>query len=138
MELESFLVGLRATLLIAAFIGFAWALHRLRRDLAAQLDQLHIAQQQARAESQALAERMTALATLVAALPQRSEPTPEMARPAPRRESSGVRSYETAKRLARSGATVEEIVATCGVAGNEARLLQRLHGADRQHSLDAA
>jgi hypothetical protein len=40
-----------------------------------------------------------------------------------------VRSYETAKRLARNGATVEEIVASSGVAGTEARLLRRLHGA---------
>jgi hypothetical protein len=30
--------------------------------------------------------------------------------------------------LARSGATVEEIVATAGLAASEARLLQRLHG----------
>jgi hypothetical protein len=30
--------------------------------------------------------------------------------------------------MARSGASVEEIVATCGVALSEARLLRRLHG----------
>jgi hypothetical protein len=48
-----------------------------------------------------------------------------------------VRSYETAKRLARSGATVEEIVATCGVADTEARLLRRLHGAESQRDYAA-
>ena len=82
---------------------------------------------------------MTALATLVAALPLRTEPKVEAEpRPAPRRDPSGGRSYETAKRLARSGATVEEIVATCGVAGTEARLLRRLHGVDRERTHDAA
>jgi hypothetical protein len=34
--------------------------------------------------------------------------------------------------MARSGASEEEIVATCGMAGTEARLLRRLHGADSQ------
>lgn len=140
MEFEFSFAGLRAGLLIAAFLGFAWALLRMRRESAEQLERLHIAQQQARAETQALAEKMTALATLIAALPQRVEPRVEAEppRPVPRRDPSGGRSYETAKRLARSGATVEEIVATCGVAGTEARLLRRLHGADRQHTHDAA
>jgi hypothetical protein len=46
---------------------------------------------------------------------------------APRRQV-GAPSYETAKRLARNGASVEEIVASSGVAGTEARLLHRLHG----------
>jgi hypothetical protein len=44
-----------------------------------------------------------------------------------------MRSYETARGLARSGATVEEIVATAGIAASEARLLQRLHGG-REHA----
>jgi hypothetical protein len=139
MNPEIMLLGLRAALLMTAFLGFAWALLRMRRESAAQLEQLHIAQQQARAETHALAEKISALATLVAALPQRTEPKVEAEPPpAPRRDSSGGRSYETAKRLARSGATVEEIVATCGVAGTEARLLRRLHGADRLRAHDAA
>ena len=80
---------------------------------------------------QALSERITALATLIAAIPARviERPVETPAPPMPRRESSPVRSYETAHRLARSGASVEEIMATCGVAGTEARLLRRLHGA---------
>ena len=82
--------------------------------------------------SRVRADRMTALATLVAALPQRSEQRTVEAPPPPalRREPSPLRSYETAKRLARSGATVDEIVATCGIAGTEARLLLRLHGVE--------
>ena len=121
----------RVTLLVAAFTGFAWALLRMRRESAAQAERFEAAQRQLSAEHQVLADKLTALATLVAALPVRGEQAPAgipAPRQAPRRD--GVRSYETAKRLARSGASVEEIVATCGVAGTEARLLLRLHGAD--------
>jgi hypothetical protein len=120
----------RALAIVAAFIAFGWSLRRMRRESAEQFDRLLAAQQQARADLQALGERLTALATLVAAIPARTEPrVVEAPAPSPpRREPSPVRSYETARRLARSGATVEEIMATCGVAGTEARLIRRLHG----------
>ena len=130
MDFEFWISSGRVLLLVTAFLVFAWAMRRMRRESAEQLDRLHIALQQARAETHLLADRVTALATLVAAFPARVERPVEAPRPAPRREASGVRSYETAKRLARSGATVEEIVATCGVAGTEARLLRRLHGGE--------
>src|SRR5215471_17553782 len=108
--------------------GLAWSLRRMRRESSVQLELLMASQQQSRVEIQALTEKVSALATLVAGIPARVERPVEVPRAAPRREASPVRSYETARRLARSGATVEEIVATCGVAGTEARLLRRLHG----------
>ena len=122
----------RGLAIVAAFIAFAWALRRMRQDSAAQTERLLIAQQQARAEIQTLSERMSVLATLVAAFParvvERSVETPAPM-PVQRRESSPVRSYETARRMARSGASVEDIMATCGMAGTEARLIRRLHNA---------
>jgi len=130
-DLATWLTATRAIVIFAAFLVFAWALRRQRREFAGQLDRILAAQQQARAETHALAEKVSALATLVAAIPARTErvveapPPPMPARP--RREASQMRSYETARRLARSGATVEEIVATAGLAASEARLLQRLH-----------
>jgi hypothetical protein len=130
-ELVSWLVGTRAIVIFAAFVVFAWALRRQRREFAGQLDRLLAAQQQASAETRALAEKVSSLALLVAAIPARTERTVEAPPPPPsrpRREPSQMRSYETARRLARSGATVEEIVATAGLAASEARLLQRLHG----------
>jgi hypothetical protein len=128
MDLElSIMVG-RVLAIVMALAALGWALRRMRQESAAQFATLIAAQQLARAETQALAEKVTALATLVAGIPARLERPVETPRPAPRREPNPVRSYETARRLARSGATVEEIVATCGVAGTEARLLQRLHG----------
>ena len=39
----------------------------------------------------------------------------------------GARGYEMAIRMARSGASIEEIVASCGTTRSEARLLRRLH-----------
>jgi hypothetical protein len=40
---------------------------------------------------------------------------------------SGDRSYALAQRLARQGATAQEIAETCGLYPSEAELLQRLH-----------
>ena len=110
----------RALAIVLALALLAWSLRRQRQQFAGKLDQVIAA----------LTEKVAALATLVAGIPARVERPAEAPRTAPRREASPVRSYETARRLARSGATVEEIVATCGVAGTEARLLRRLHGAD--------
>jgi hypothetical protein len=125
----SWLAMARAAVIVAAFLAFVWALRRMRQESAEQLEQVAAAQRQARADIQVLAEKMTALATLIAAIPTRVEQPPvATAPPVPRREPAPVRSYETAHRLARSGASVEEIMATCGVANSEARLLRRLHG----------
>jgi len=130
------LEDVRPYVIFAAFIVFAWALRSQRQAFAEQLDRVLAAQQQAQqqahADTQALAEKVSALVTLVAAIPARTERPVEVAPPPPpsraRREASPMRSYESARRLARSGATVEEIVATAGLAASEARLLQRLHG----------
>jgi hypothetical protein len=127
--LEILLLGARALGLFAAFAAFAWALLRMRRESAEQLERVQASQRELIAQTQALSERVAALSIIAASQPRRAEPLVETPPPrvsAPRRDS-GVRSYETAKRLARNGASVEEIVASSGVAGTEARLLRRLH-----------
>ena len=128
--LEILLLGLRAFGLFAAFAAFAWALMRMRREHAEQIGGVLESLRQLNAQNEALSQRVAALSTLVATAPRRTEPAPESPPPprmaVPRRDY-GVRSYETAKRLARSGASVEEIIASSGVAGSEARLLRRLH-----------
>jgi hypothetical protein len=134
--LEILLLGARAFGLFAAFAAFAWALMRMRREHAEQLEQVLGSQRELLAQNQALSERVSALATLVSSPPRRSEPLVEPAQEVqppsqgfrmPRRQA-GAPSYETARRLARNGASVEEIVASSGVVGTEARLLRRLHG----------
>jgi hypothetical protein len=137
--LEILLLGLRAFGLFAAFAGFAWALLRMRREHTEQIDEVLNSQRELAGQNQVLAERVASLtslvATLAAAPPRRADPPaePVAEAPPPRfrapRRPAGVPSYETAKRMARDGASVEEIVASCGVAGTEARLLRRLHGA---------
>lgn len=138
--LEIFLLGARAFGLFAAFAAFAWALLRMRREHAEQLEQVLGKQRELLIQNQALSERLCALATLVASLPRRDEPLVEAAHemhaPPPSfkkpRRQAGVPSYDTAKRLARNGASVEEIMASSGVAGTEARLLLRLHAGQQQ------
>ncbi len=127
---ENWLLVARGVGMVAAFAAFAWALLRMRRESREQFESVRAGQRELAAQTHALSERVVALATLLASLPRRAEPLSEEPRVAAPRRETGVRSYETAKRLARSGASVEEIVASCGVAGTEARLLRRLHGAD--------
>lgn len=128
---------LRVALLVTAFFTFAWALLRMRRENAEQLDRLHSAQRELATQLHVLGERMNAVTTLVATMPKHVERTQETPAPQARREAPPVRSYETARRLARAGASVDEIVATSGLAASEARLLCRLHGSEAgQH--DAA
>jgi Protein of unknown function (DUF2802) len=140
--LEMFLFGVRALVLLGAFAVFAWALLRMRQESTEQLAALQQSQRELLAQTQVLAERVAALATLVASHPRRPEPAavsepPPPPRVTPRRHP-GAPSYETAKRLARSGASVAEIVAGSGVAGTEARLLHRLQGAEPHHDNAAA
>jgi uncharacterized protein DUF2802 len=130
VDMELVWQGARALSLVAAFCGFAWALVRMRREHAEQLDRVQESQRALLTQLHTLAERTSALATLVASLPRpavQEAPAPVHSRP--RHEISPVRSYDTARRMARSGASVEEIVAASGLATSEARLLRRLQGA---------
>ena len=123
--------AVRAALLLAAFMAFSWALRRMRREHAEQLDRVHTSQRELAAQVHTLAERTSALATLVATLPKLVERAPDsLSQVRSRRESPPVRSYETARRMARAGAGIDEIVASSGLANSEARLLRRLHGCD--------
>jgi hypothetical protein len=139
VDIDHLVSALRVLAIAGALIAFGWALRNMRRESAGQqelLERLRTEQQAARGEIRALAEKVGVLATLVANLATRVEQPAAIPASPPRREPSAARSYETARRLARSGATLEEIVATSGVASSEARLLQRLHsgGVDDRES----
>jgi len=149
--LEIILFGVRAAVLLAVFAAFTWALLRMRREAAEQAERLQHSQRELAAQTLALSERVAALAMTIASMPreiersERSErnerpvseslPPPPLAKP---RRQNGAPSYETAKRLARSGASVAEIVAGSGVASTEARLLLRLQCAEPDHDNEAA
>ncbi len=133
---DSLIHALRGGLLIAMFVAFAWALVAARR----QAEQAH-AQLGARLET-ALAE-IHKLSGEVAAVSESLESLgaklnqPALHAAAPPAASVSTRSYETAIRLARGGATVDEIVTSCGTTRAEARLLRRLHESGEPRRADA-
>jgi hypothetical protein len=131
---ETLLLGLRAGLLLAAFAGFAWALIASRRDSSRNFVRLSAQHDQALNEIHQLAEKLVEIAaqvhelSLPSPMVSRPEPAPVPA-PLPSAAPSGARGYEMAIRMARGGANLEEIVASCGTTRAEARLLLRLHHA---------
>jgi hypothetical protein len=130
---ETWFMILRASLLIAAFVAFAWALVASRRHSAMSFLRLSAQHAQALTEIQQLATQLSELAAQVHELSLPSPivtPRPVPAAPQPSIVNvtpSGARGYEMAIRMARGGASIEEIVASCGTTRSEARLLRRLH-----------
>ena len=130
---ETWLLVMRAGLLLAAFGAFTWALLSSRREASINFLQLSAQHTRALNEIRQLAEQIARLAAQVHDL---SLPSPMVSRPAPAPVASpvvpsitpsGARGYEMAIRMARGGASIEEIVASCGTTRSEARLLRRLH-----------
>jgi Protein of unknown function (DUF2802) len=140
VELSDWIYGLRALLLLAAFAGLAWALVRFRRQAAQSNAQLAARLETALVEIHRLSGQVTALGGTIESLAtrlqqansQRAAPAP-----APAAVSVNTRGYETAIRMARSGASVEEIVASGGTTRAEAKLLRRLHECGDPRKADA-
>lgn len=129
-ELLDLLYGARALLLLGAFALFAWALLGARRQSAASEAQLSARLETALGEIRKLSGQVTALGGTLDALGTRMHQAAAQrpaAAQAPAAASVNTRGYETAIRMARSGASVEEIVASCGTTRAEAKLLRRLH-----------
>jgi hypothetical protein len=136
-ESDSWIFGLRTLLLLVAFAGFAWALVSSRRQAEQANAQIAARLETALGEIRRLSGQVIALGGSIEALGTRlaqqaqaqaqvQVPAPAP-RPAPSAASVNTRGYETAIRMARSGASVEEIVASCGTTRAEAKLLRRLH-----------
>lgn len=116
----------RALILVAALLAFAVVFARWRsageRDIRRVLDEL----EQSRGETRTLAAATEALLFRIGGLESKLEARAQMATPPP-----APRGYELALRLARNGATIDEITETSGVTRREAELLARLHGPRR-------
>jgi len=143
------ILGLRTLLLLAAFTGFSWAMLSARRQAADAHAQLAARLETALGEIRRLSGQMIALGGTVESVGTQIAQAHEQAQAkaqaqtlaAPRAAASNngmnTRGYETAIRMARSGSSVEEIVANCGTTRAEAKLLRRLHecgGARRAES----
>jgi hypothetical protein len=143
IELSDWIYGLRSLLLITAFAAFAWALLRARRQADAANAQVSARLDTALGEIRKLSGQLVVLGVSVESLGTKisvasAQPAPPA--PAPRAAPSAganTRGYETAIRMARSGASVEEIVASCGTTRAEAKLLRRLHECGEPRRADA-
>lgn len=122
----------RAAILLVALLGFSLAFagwrratvrsaERLQADLGTALDRLQ-------AFAAAQAEQADRLAQRLESLEQRIDARAQLNAAA---AAGAPRGYELALRLARNGATQDEIAESSGVTRQEAQLLVRLHGPRR-------
>ncbi len=123
-SIELLLLAGRAVFLIFSFVLAAVTFNSWRRATCAQTEQLL-------AQTEALEKRLARLETHVeagaASIAQLAESL-ERARQLPGQGGAAGPGYQVAIRLARSGASREELVSGCGLSEHEAELVQRLHG----------
>jgi len=130
IELSDWIYSARSLLLLAAFAGFSWALVSSRRQNQRANELLAARLEAALGEIRKLSGQLIALGGTIESVGSRvrevavERPAPVAVPAAPAFKTRG---YETAIRLARGGASVEEIVASCGTTRAEAKLLRRLH-----------
>jgi Protein of unknown function (DUF2802) len=133
LSLETTIAIARAVFLVFSFVIAAIAFTRWRR--AAQRDTERVlAQMTTIAERFAeVEEGLASLDGRVRLLSQHME-AERLSAPA---AASTSPSYQIAIRLARSGATHEELMEACGVTRQEAELMQRLHGQAKRQPVRA-
>ncbi len=127
-SLETMMIVGRALLLFGAFWVFALAFIRWRRADERANAQLHAKLDRAFAELRSLHETVSVMSARLDGMSERSEMESRLA------PASSQRGYDVATRLARNGASVEEMIANCGITRHEAELLARLHGARSEAS----
>jgi len=125
VSLELLLIAGRAVALVGSFCVLAWAFSRWRRSMALDTQRLFEQLDLIQGELHGLAESVAILTGRLEALNDKVATTAHAA-PAP--GVSGQRVYENAIRLAQRGLSSEDLASQCGLSGNEADLLVRLHG----------
>lgn len=123
-SVETILLIGRATLLLGAFWIFALAFSRWRRADERQMQHLSGQLQRTFAEVRSLHETIAVMSARIESLSERADSDSRLA---PAGAVSSQRGYDLAARLAKNGAAVDELVASCGVTRHEAELLSRLH-----------
>ncbi len=128
ISIELGLMLVRTGALLVALLIFAWGFRHWRRSAERDAQRLFEQLDLVRGELMLLAERMD---RIEAAPPRTIErpAAPEVRAPAVV-NSPAARGYEVAARLARGGATCEELISSCGLSRHEAELMLRLHKAD--------
>src|SRR5688572_31227024 len=130
-SIETVMMIGRAVLLLGALWIFALAFSRWRRADERQMQHLAAQLQRTFAEVRSLHETIAVMSARMESMSERSESD---ARLAPVGAVSAQRGYDLAARLAKNGAAVDELVASCGITRHEAELLSRLHVAKTRES----
>jgi hypothetical protein len=124
-SLETILIAIRGMVLIGAIWVFAMAFTRWRRNDERATQALHAQLERAFTELRSLNESVSVMSARLDSLSERPEVEPKIAVPA---NLNAQRGYDVATRLAKQGASVEDLVSNCGITRHEAELLTRLHG----------
>ena len=125
---DTLLLAARAVFLVFSFVLAAITFTAWRRTTRRQSEQLLVQCEAILARLAALEARAESTAAAIAQVDERLERQSQLSSaPAP--------GYQIAIRLARGGATREELMSSCGLSLGEAELVRRLHGA--AHSVAA-
>jgi hypothetical protein len=120
-DFEAALLAGRAAFLVFSFVVAAVSFTAWRRAARRESEQMLAQSQELLQRFAALETRLDACSTAIAQLDERLERQAQIAGPAP--------GYQIAIRLAKGGASREELVSNCGLSQGEAELVRRLHGA---------
>jgi hypothetical protein len=123
-SLETLLLLGRGVFLVLSFVTAAIAFTLWRRAAALQNTQLLAAVADVAQRVTMLEGRIDAAKLSIAELGERLAQVPQVTRPL----TAAAAGYQAAIRLARSGASQQELIAGCGLSSTEAELIQRLHG----------
>jgi hypothetical protein len=130
--IHTVLIAVRGAMLIGAFWVFALAFTRWRRADERDSQLLQAKFELAFAELRSLHETVAVMNARIEAMSERAE-TDSRRAPAVAVVAGGAqRGYDLAMRMAKNGATVEDLVSNCGITRHEAELLSRLHAAKAQ------
>lgn len=126
-NIEFFLILGRALFLVFSFAVAAVTFTAWRRATRRQTEEVM-------AQNRALLDQLAEIGTRLASTDQRVAQLAErLEQPQTRTTSApaGPQGYQIAIRLARGGASAEELVSGCGLTRSEAELVRRLHGPPR-------
>ena len=121
-SIEFLLLAGRAIFLLFSFVAAAFAFTSWRRATQAQTDEVLSQTNTVLQRLASLEARVDATKLTISQLGDRLE------RPLPPAANGPSASYQMAIRLAKGGASREELMAGCGLSLAEAELVQRLHG----------
>jgi Protein of unknown function (DUF2802) len=124
--------------MVLAFLTGAWVFRRWRQKAECDAQRVFEQLDLIRAELMLLGDRVHSIEMPAAPMRERPAPVEIIKAPPAMASAQAPRGYEIAARLARGGATCEELVSSCGLSRHEAELLMRLNKAEAARNKPAA